>query len=67
MPAKTEEFNFLGLIKGQERYLFVFADEHRQDVLRTFGQFAANPELSFSWYDAAVLSRRVRDGNTPTH
>jgi len=25
-----------------------------------FGRFACNPELSFTWYDAAVLSQRVR-------
>jgi len=30
-------------------------------VLRKFGQFSANKELSFSWYDAATLSQRVRN------
>jgi hypothetical protein len=24
------------------------------------GRHASNPELSFSWYDAAVLSQRIR-------
>jgi hypothetical protein len=25
------------------------------------GRFASNPELSFTWYDAAVLSQKVRN------
>jgi hypothetical protein len=24
------------------------------------GRFASNPELSFTWYDAAVLSQKIR-------
>jgi hypothetical protein len=28
--------------------------------LRTLGRFASNPELSFTWYDAAVLSQKIR-------
>jgi hypothetical protein len=29
-------------------------------VLQTLGRFAANEELSFSWYDAAVLTQKVQ-------
>jgi hypothetical protein len=29
-------------------------------MLRTFGRYASDPELSFSWYDAAVLSQKLR-------
>jgi hypothetical protein len=24
------------------------------------GRYASNPELSFTWYDAAVLSQKIR-------
>jgi hypothetical protein len=54
------DINILGLVKGQERYIWVFQDEHRAEVLRRLGQFASNPDLSFSWFDAAKLSQRVR-------
>lgn len=37
-----------------------YTDETRADVLKTFGRFASDPELSFSWYDAAALAHRVR-------
>jgi hypothetical protein len=56
----TQDINVLALVKGEERYIFLFDDEHRSDALRTLGRFASNPELSFSWYDAAVLSQRIR-------
>jgi hypothetical protein len=55
------DINVLALIKGEERYVFMFTDEHKADALRTLGRFASNQELSFSWYDAAVLSKRIRD------
>ena len=56
----TTDINVLALVKGEERYIFLYDDDHRSDALRTLGRFASNPELSFSWYDAAVLSQRVR-------
>jgi hypothetical protein len=56
----TQDINVLALVKGEERYIFLFDDSHRSDALRTLGRFASNPELSFSWYDAAVLSQRLR-------
>ena len=51
----------LALVKGNERYVFLFDDSQRDEVLRQFGRFASNPDLSFTWYDAAVLAKRVRE------
>lgn len=48
------------LRKGKERYLFRYVDGMQADALRMMGRFASNKELSLSWYDAAVLSQRVR-------
>ena len=56
----TTEINVLALVKGTERYIFLFDDENRVETLRQLGRFAANPELSFTWYDAAVMSQKVR-------
>ena len=52
--------NVLALLKGEERYVFLYDDQSANQVLQTLGRYAADPELSFSWYDAAVLSQRVR-------
>ena len=54
------DINQLVLIKGDDRYVFFYNDSSRKEVLRTFGRFASTPELSFTWYDAAVLSQKVR-------
>ncbi len=56
----SQDVNVVALVKGEERYLFLFNDEQKGETLRTLGKYASNPELSFSWYDAAVLSQKVR-------
>jgi hypothetical protein len=55
--------NVLALLKGEERYVFLYDDRSTDQVLQTLGRYAADPELSFTWYDAAVLSQRVRQLN----
>lgn len=61
----TQDINVLALVKGEERYIFLFDDSNRSEALRTLGRFASNPELSFSWYDAAVLSQKIRQTARP--
>ncbi len=56
----TQDINVLALVKGEERYIFLFDDANRSEALRTLGRYASNPDLSFSWYDAAVLSQKIR-------
>ena len=61
------EINVLALVKGEDRYLFLFDDVRRDETLRQLARFAANPELDFSWYDAAMLSRKIRDACPAPH
>lgn len=56
----SHEINVLALVKGEERYIFLYDDARRSEVLRVLGRFASDPELSFTWYDAAVLSQKIR-------
>lgn len=56
----AEDINVLALVKGKERYIFLYDDGNRSQTLRTLGRFASHSELSFSWYDAAVLSQKIR-------
>ncbi|MFM8634763.1 MAG: hypothetical protein ACKOEX_08135 [Planctomycetia bacterium] len=62
MPSR--DINVIALVKGGERYVFLYDDDSRAEALRTLGRYAANPDLSFSWYDAATLGQKVRL-NTP--
>jgi len=58
------EVNILALIKGDERYVFVYDSASREQLIDLFREYAANPALSFSWLDAAVLTERVRRQGT---
>ncbi len=59
------EFNVIALIKGAERYVYVYDDESRPPLLECFEAQAADPGLSLNWFDAAVLARKARDQAIP--
>ena len=56
----SQDINVLALVKGTERYVFLYDDASRAETLRVLGRYASNPDLSFTWYDAAVLSQKIR-------
>jgi len=56
----SQDINVLALLKDEERYIFLFNDKNRKETLRMLGRYASNPNLSFTWYDAAVMSQKVR-------
>ena len=56
----SQDINVLALVKGAERYVFLYDDSSRSETLRVLGRYASNPDLSFTWYDAAVLSQKIR-------
>jgi len=53
--------NILALVRDGQSYVFLFDDAHRAETLSHFGRLAANPELNFTWYDAAVLAKKLRE------
>ena len=55
------ELNVLALIKGEERYVYVYDDDSRQPLIDLLRDQASDPSLSFTWFDAAVLSDKARD------
>ncbi len=59
----SQDINVLALIKGEERYIFLYDDDNRAETLRMLGRYASDSELSFTWYDAAVLSQKIRRQN----
>ena len=56
----ADDINVLALVKGKERYIFLYDDGNRSKALRVLGRYASKTDLSFSWYDAAVLSQKIR-------
>jgi hypothetical protein len=63
----NQDINVLALVKGAERYVFLYDDSSRAETLRILGRYASNPELSFTWYDAAVLSQKIRQESQKDH
>jgi hypothetical protein len=57
----AREFNILALLKGDERYIFVYDDQSRPPLIDAFRDQAANPHLSFTWFDAAILTEKARE------
>ena len=52
--------NVVALVKDNEKFIFLYDNDSTAELMRTLGRFAGNSELNFSWYDAAVLSQKVR-------
>jgi hypothetical protein len=57
----NKEFNVLALIKGDERYIYVYDDVSRETLVEAFHAQAADPALSFNWFDAAVLTQKAEE------
>ena len=56
----NRSLNVLALVKDEHRYIFLYDDESHEEVLARLSAAACNTELEFTWYDAAILSQRVR-------
>ncbi len=56
----TTSVNVLALVRDEHRYVFLYDDHSVREVLSRLSASAADPELEFTWYDAAILSQRVR-------
>jgi hypothetical protein len=59
------ELNVLALVKGDERYVYVYDDDSRRTLLDTFRAHAAEPDLSLNCFDAAVLTQKAHEQAAP--
>lgn len=54
------DLNVLALIKGAERFVFVYDDDSRAETIAAIRDHAADPTVSLNWFDAAVLTERAQ-------
>jgi hypothetical protein len=54
------ELNVLALHKGTEHYLFVYDDDSVPSLVDLFRRFASDTEISFNWFDAAVMTEKCK-------
>ena len=48
------------LFKGCETYVILYDHEHAREAQETVGRWAGDGGLSFSWFDAAACSARIK-------
>jgi hypothetical protein len=60
----TQELNVLALIKGDERFIFVYDDDSKDALINDIRNKAADPAVALNWFDAAVLTERIRNPST---
>lgn len=54
------DLNVLALVKGGERFIFVYDDDSRAEVVAAMRDAAADAGTAFNWFDAAVLTERAK-------
>lgn len=52
--------HFTALVRGPETYVVIWTARYRTDACKTLGRWASDPELDFTWYDAARMSAEIR-------
>ena len=57
LPAVT----LLTLNREGHLYAFIYTDQTQAEAMRWAGRHAANPELNFTWPDAAMITQGARD------
>ena len=60
MPS-SDYTNCQVLVKGDEKFIFIYLDSKLPELFRSLVRFAADEHLSFSWQDAAFLRRKAID------
>ena len=56
----NKDFHVLALVKGEHQFVYIFDDMGWDDLVETLCQQAEDPNLEFSWFDAALLSHRAK-------
>lgn len=65
--AMARAVNVLALVRDEHRFVFLYDDKSVDTLLATLSDYASDPELEFTWHDAAMMAQRVRailDGQT---
>lgn len=52
--------NVLALVREEHKFVFLYDDDSVDTLLYTLSDYASDPELEFTWHDAAVMAQRVR-------
>ncbi len=51
----------MSLVKGGHQYVFRYPEGDEESLIQALMDLASRTDLSFDWFDAAVLSRQVNE------
>lgn len=55
----AKEFNVLALIKGEDRYVYIYDDGSKETLIEALHNHAARTDLNLNWFDAAILTDKA--------
>lgn len=61
--VEHETLRLAAIVKGSERYVFLFQAKRAQEALAIAGRWARDPQLSFSYRDLAKLAIGISKGS----
>jgi len=50
----------LVFVKDTHRHIFIYDDESNEKLIHHLRNLAADPNVSVSWFDAAILTEKIR-------
>jgi hypothetical protein len=61
LPDKPDLHRITEVRADGTKYIFRYDTESADALLQKLGKMAADKDLSFTWYDSAVVSKRLRE------
>lgn len=61
LDLDADTITITALVKGEEHYILTFNSANKSNACRQLGRWASDRELSFTWYDAAILATKIRE------
>ena len=59
--SEVSDLRQLSLVKGGHQYVFRYREGEEESLIQALMELADRTDLTFDWFDAAVLSRQAND------
>jgi len=63
IESQPQTWNVVALIKGQERFVFVYDEISRDMLIDEIRYRAADPDSLINWHDAWLLTQKIRQAS----
>jgi hypothetical protein len=67
IASQPQTWNVVALIKGHERFVFVYDETSRDMLIDEIRYQAADPDSPINWHDAGLLTQKIRQASETLH